>query len=631
MHTTLKLRLIRLVAQRLGFTLCLLGFVSSAGLAQASLLPAPNPVPHPVGAQSTSLRRVNIPRFPGAVDTSQMAIFWFGVNENPPGQGRPAIPGRNYVDVRMAYSPASLVIWATITDYYVWYGDGSQPTQDDSLAVYLDTNGDRAATPQADDYYFVLGAHNYPTYNAPDYKHQAHGTGAGWSPMTTATFTDTSVLQWSGSGPNDNSVGFEYGWIAGIEIPWSQLGRSGPPADGTHWGLGVVNYDRDDAVGVPGAITTPVTWPEAFNSSSPSSWGDLDFGLAHYSPPAAVQRGTTLIRTGVLSTHVDDSWMGGGGSCAGGHNGGSTINHGSDTALFVGSEILPTHFPCFNKSYLRFPLTSLPLGKVIISATLTLHQWGSAGDPTAPNDEDHGHDSYVWLSSVVDPWNELDPQGIQWNNAPLPQQNLSVTRIPTWTAPPPIVWPGQALTWDATQLVADAYAAGQPASMALYDAATGRNTSKYLTSSDVPDWDIEGRPRLDIVWGDPLAQLTMQASAAAVRHGTPVTYTLLFSGMGLTQTMMLTDTLPSGFSAPSALQSSFGSPPTYDSITRQITWNGMPDVGQTVTVSYQAIPTQPGPIALQNTAQLTSGALSSTASATIIVDGYQIGLPAVLR
>ena len=141
-------------------------------------------------------------------------------------------------------------------------------------------------------------------------------------------------------------------------------------------------------------------------------------------------------------------------------NGGSTVNHGNDTSIYVGSENQPTNFPCYNKSFLSFGLGSLPPGKVIISATLTLHEWGSAGEPSAPADEDHGHDSYVWISSVADPW---DVGTITWNTAPPIQQNLTMTRITTWPANYPISshWPGIAFTLDATQLVADAYAAGQ--------------------------------------------------------------------------------------------------------------------------------------------------------------------------
>ena len=92
--------------------------------------------------------------------------------------------------------------------------------------------------------------------------------------------------------------------------------------------------------------------------------------------------------------------------------------------------------------------------------------------------------------------------------------------------------------------------------------------------------------------------------------------------------MTLTDTLPSGVSAPSALQGSFGTA-AYNAPL--ITWNGAPAVGQSVTITYMVTPTVTGPIALQNTAQLTSGSVSSSAGAAIIVDGYYLALPIVLR
>jgi len=42
---------------------------------------------------------------------------------------------------------------------------------------------------------------------------------------------------------------------------------------------------------------------------------------------------------------VEDAWMGGGGTCGGGHEGGSEVNHGDDTGLFVGTETAPSTNP----------------------------------------------------------------------------------------------------------------------------------------------------------------------------------------------------------------------------------------------------------------------------------------------
>lgn len=569
--------------------------------------------------QAAHPRRVNIPYFSGAVNESQSAIFWFGVNE-----WYQHIPGRNYVDVRIAYSPAGLYWRATGIDYYLWYQANATPGDDltryDALALYIDTGHDRAASPQPDDYFFLVGLHGDTGPDTPQYRRQARGTGSGWNTSWTGTWSDYSGWQWSDNGPNDNSGNIDYGWVMGGTIPWSTFGLSGPPANGTVWGFGVLQYDQDQSTGTP----LQETWPETFSLNQPNTWGELHFGPASYTPPPAVPRGSTLIRAATpLDNTVEDAWMGGGGWCQAGHEGHSEDNHGNDEQIFVGSEIQPTHFPCYNKSYLRFSLASVPANKVIISATLTLHHWGNANP-------DMHTDSYVWLFSVPDPWNELT---IHWNNAPLAQENFSMQRIPQVSVFPG--WPGIPYTWDATQAVAEAYASGQPVSFAIYDSTTGQDSSKYFTASesglyDDPsywNWNIASRPRLDIVWGDAVAALNKRAAPASVAQADRITYTLSLLGAG--QTLALTDTLPAALSHPSTLTATFGTP-QYNTATRQLTWSAAPAVGQPVTITYAVTATVHGPLAIGNTATLAiPGSPPSTATAWVIVDGHAMWLPLI--
>src|SRR3990170_1043330 len=104
-------------------------------------------LPESVNAQSGRPRRVNIPYFTGAVDWAQTTIFWFGKNEL-------SLPGRNYTDVRAAYTASGLQVRVVVVDYYLWYianpTAASDLTQYDAVALYLDTNHDRAAAPQLD-------------------------------------------------------------------------------------------------------------------------------------------------------------------------------------------------------------------------------------------------------------------------------------------------------------------------------------------------------------------------------------------------------------------------------------------------------------------------------------------------
>ena len=569
----------------------------------------------PANAQSANpSRRANIPYFPDEVEWDQTAVFWFGKNE----QG---VPSRNYADARVAYTAEALQVRVTIVDYYLWYKLDPSATDDlaryDAVAIYLDTGFDRAARPQTDDYTFLVGAHHWPSENATEYHRQARGTGTGWDTTWNGAWTDYESMQWDcNPGPNSNECGIDFGWTAIFTIPWDTLGRSGPPSQGILWGLGVLLHDRDDQP--PAGYVAPEPWPEVFDANSPATWGELHFGYADYEPTPAIPEGTTVIRAASPEDNtVEDAWMGGGGTCSGGHEGGSEINHGDDAGLFVGTETAPTHFPCFNKSYLRFSLDAIPPGKVIISATLTLHHWGNA-------DPDHAQPSWVHLFTIADPWEEMT---IHWNNAPLVKENVAAT----WIYPVPSFpgWPGNPYHWDATQAVAEAYAAGRPASMAIYGSDSAQHSSKYLTSSETGDWNTEGRPTLAVTWGQPQAVLHKQAWPVIVSKGDIVTYTLHWLGTG--QPLTMTDTLPNGLSAPGQISTNSGEA-SYSPPTRQVVWTGAPASGQAVTVTFPVTVQVDGPLALSNTAILTADdGPTSSDMALIIVDGYPIYLPATMK
>jgi hypothetical protein len=437
---------------------------------------------------------VNIPYFEAGPEWHHSAIFWFGQNH----QG---VPSRNYADVRVSYSNIGLHVQVTVVDYYLWYWDPGDPsltytnllTNYDAVAIYVGANSSKPNSPQASSYMFLSGARPYPNNNSPDHRLQGRGTGSGWDTNWSGPWTDYSAMQWlCNPGPNDNACGIDFGWFSMFTVPWSTLGLSGPPPAGTVWSLGVMLYDRDATP--PEGYVAPDHWPETFNPNSPSTWGELHFGYASYTTPPTRDQSVTIVRalSETDNDSVVDAWMGGGGLCSSGHEGGTEINHGDDDRLFVGTETQPTHFPCFNKSYLRFSLNAIPPGKVIVSATLTLHLWGSA-DPSL------AQPSWVHLFSIRDPWDEMT---IHWNNAPMAWENVSAQWLNKYSKPQ-IVWPGDAYTWDATKAVAEAYADGRPVSLAIYGSDTAQHSSKYLTSSEVGNWDVEGRPTLRIVWGSP--------------------------------------------------------------------------------------------------------------------------------
>jgi len=567
------------------------------------------------------IRRVNVPNVTSGndIDWSQAAIFWMGINES-----YQTIPGRNYTDVRIAYNQSGLHLFLTVVDYYLWYDKAQNPgdlTQNDAIAIYLDTTHDRNGAPQTDDYYFLVGARHFET--ATKYQREARGNGTGWNTAWSTSWTQSAGMQWSDHGPNDNSGNIDYGWVTDVHLPWSAFGLSGPPTQGTVWGLGVYVYDRDIPGG--GGMSTSQSWPETFATNSPVSWGDLHFGDDAYAPPAVSPEGTRTVRAASTTDNtVEDAWMGGGGGCSAGHNGGGEVNHGDHAELYLGSETAPTHLPCFNKSFLRFKLGSVPAGKAILSAKLTLYHWGNAGDPSAPNDEDHGHASYAWLYTVNDPWEEMT---IHWNNAPMAGENLDVQRIEVLTAFPG--WDNLVVyEWDVTKAVAEAYQAGQPVSLAVYDSASERNTSKYLVSSETGDWNAKNRPKLTIVYGADVPSVTVskQVTPSSATNGSVLNYSLNWTGIG--QPLVLTDVIPQGLSAPANLQVNTGTV-VYNAPTRTITWSGTPSSGQEVQLTYQATVQIDGPKALINTAQLTGDGVSSTTYAVACVDCLETFLPLI--
>lgn len=572
-----------------------------------------------VGSRQTAAletrRRVHAPYFPETIKWAEAGIFWFG-RVDPPGA-----PGQNYADVRVAYTAEELVVYINIEDYYIWYDTEATPTSDltryEAVAIYLDTAHDRANTPQQDDYFFLSGLCLYGCGDGSNYRRQARGTGTGWDTTWGGSWADgTWASWWCNPGPNSNECGIDFGWWSYIHIPWSTLGLSGPPAQGTIWGLGVLLYDRDDQP--PAGSVAPEYWPETFDADSPSTWGELGFGLATYTPPPALPQGTTVIRRGLGASVVEDSWVGGGGTCSGGHEGDpDNDNHGGDTGLYVANQSLIADFTCFSKSFLRFYLDGIPPDKTIVSATLTLHHWGNANPSEA-------QPSLIQFLTVDNTWEEY---GVTWNNGPLARQNLSATWVEPLTEFPG--WPGIPYNWDATQAVAEAYAAGEPLSIAMYTADTNFHSSKYLTSSETGDWNEEGRPKLTVVWGEPVASVDKHVRPVVPGSGEVITYTMTMIGSG--RSLTLTDTLPDGLSDPGPIQTTEGSA-DYNTTQRRIEWSGTPTTGQPVTVTFSVTVQISGPVALINTATLTEAIVgTSTDTAVVIVDGLRTYLPLVMK
>jgi hypothetical protein len=357
------------------------------------------------------------------------------------------------------------------------------------------------------------------------------------------------------------------------------------------------------------------------NPVQPATWGQLSFGMPVYSSQPAIPEGTATIRQGLGGVIVPDGDVGGGRDC--GQPAWPVIWSFWGELNYAGEDIVNIQnledvgdWTCFSRYYVDFPLDSLPPEKVIISATLTLYQWGNAGEGQDPQP------SLIQVHTVDQDWIE---DTLTWNNAPLALENVAST----WADVFPD-WPGEPRTWDVSRAVAEAYAAGIPLRLALYESDWDYHSGKYFWSSDARDW--EGmRPTLTVIWGRALADLDKTATPPFGAQGDTVTYTLNFLGTG--SNLLLTDTLPAGVS-PSGYFRLEGTSvePAYDSERHHLTWDDAPALGQEVTITYTVSINTAETKSLVNTAELEDiGWGSSIITATIIANPRQAYLPLILK
>ena len=416
--------------------------------------------------------RVNIPDLRNADFTP--AVFWFGE----------VTPTSNNADVRIYYYEELIQVVVHIIDRLLWY-DPSQSVESltnwDAISLYLNLDGNNGGSP---------GTNAYLFQSQLDFQSGYQGNGSSWQSTPGLFTTDTT---WRGNFPNDNID--DKGWQVLFDIPFSSLGLSGPPPQGTTWGLAIRVHDRDDQIGAP--IPDQV-WPEAMEPDVPSTWGEMRFGIPSHNPPRSIIESEVTIQHGLNSVPVKDGHVGGHTTC------GADVDHWSEwgEANYAGYEQINIQnqwdiadYPCFSKYFVTFPLDSLPAftpDKVIISATLTMTLFGNAGG----GEWGEPPDSYIQVLSVGEDWDEST---LSWNNAPLALENISGT----WVRPRDYSLPDQPYQWNVSRAFAQAYTNGEPLRLALYSADGERHTGKYFWSSDVGDWNAIARPKLRVVLGKP--------------------------------------------------------------------------------------------------------------------------------
>jgi len=449
--------------------LSLAGLIWSAAGPPPTLAQAPAPTP-----------QVNVPHFNGDIDLAQGVIFWFGqVNDTA-----------NYADVRLGYNDDELLVTLHIFDRRLWY-DTSPAAVDltgrDAVTLYLNLAGPTGETPSSDSYRLVSQLSHWQTRD--NYQAVYRGNGSGWAPVALPFTTETN---WRGNGPNDDQD--DRGWLATFHLPFASFGLTGPPPAASGWGLGVALHDRDDAGGsaIPGQ-----SWPAGIDYQRPSTWSRLNFGRLGYAPGLVRLGGVVTVRHGLNGAVVTDTHVGGHSDCAeplspNFFNAWGEANYAGYDQINIQNQWDVADWPCFSKYYVTFPLDDLPAGRPIISATLTMYQFGNAEPALA-------QPSLIHVLTVADDWTEAT---LTWNNAPPAMEEVAVTSVnPLLTFPG---WPGAPVTWNVSRAVVQARAAGQPLRLALYSTDRPYHSGKYFSSSDAPDWNAAARPTLQVWWGDPL-------------------------------------------------------------------------------------------------------------------------------
>jgi hypothetical protein len=423
---------------------------------------------------------------------SRMAIFWFGR----------VLSNENYTDVRVAYTDTAAYVYLAVMDRRLWYDN--TPTdpelpQYDGASLYLLPAG--VTQPVR------LDAQTRPLEREPnraDYEAAYRWNGSAWSAANLA-FSTTTGVSWSTDtigGYNNNQD--NKGYSLHFTIPFSSLGLPGRPADGTGWKLGVVLHDRD----VSGSSQPDKTWPVGLQANAPATWGDIFFGLAGYTPPNIPQTGSLTVRHGVNGREVPDATVGGWATC-GIEDDNRELNlwtEWGDHVYYndsldrrsqhnVQNQRDLADWPCFSKYYITFPLDAIPPGKRILTANLTLFQFGNGGGSGVDHPPNR---SLIQAITINQAWT---PTTLSWNNAPLGVENIAqvwVDPLPNNNAP----YPGVERTFNVARAVDQAYRSGQPLRLVFYTADSAVHSGKYFFGSLAGGSETIARPRLVVTWGD---------------------------------------------------------------------------------------------------------------------------------
>ncbi len=428
------------------------------------------------GTPSELLPRINAPDFGSQpIRFAETAIAWFGTLS----------PDSNYADIRVGYNQNEVLVYLAIFDRHLWYDETPAPsrlTEWDAVTLLLSPKSNPDGL--QDSYRFVAQLYGD---EHPSYKAVYRGSSSGWEPIA---LQFTAKPGWRGNALNNNDDS-DRGWAMGFTIPFNRLGYTAAPPLGSRWRMAILLHDRD----YPNQPPFPVqSWPPEATEADPMTWGFLNFGIPAYQTTLQPTGQAVIRRPTEKSPIVPDADVGGAiaNQCPGDEfhiwNEWANRNYGDAPDFNIQNQSDIADWPCFAKYYVTFPLDSIPLGKTIVSAKLTLHQFGNAGGSEAKP-------SWIQILTTHGDWQE---KTITWNNAPLAYENLGGV----WVDPISVFsgWPGVARNWDVSLAVVKAYEQGQPLRLILYEADSDYHSGKYFVSSDTGDWNEQGRPTLEVKW-----------------------------------------------------------------------------------------------------------------------------------
>ena len=480
-HARISLTIIFIILILSGSATLAIASAPAATLKQAG---SPGPIYLPIiRSPLIQAPRINLPYFEipqvSADHYHQAAVFWFGAVRDT----------RNYTDVRLGYHPDGIFVRLSIFDRYLWNDLMAAPEdleQWDAITLYLETNPEANQALDTHAYRFVAELGTATTRT--DLQAAYQWNGSAWSSASLTFYTSSG---WKGSGPNNPTE--DRGYALTFHIPYSALELSGPPAHGEIWRAALTLHDRDDAAGNTRQDTR---WPDQFDPSRPRTWGVFSFGLPTYTAPPAGATTTYTIRQGLNGIQVSDGVVGGNTLCGQGQDfwteWGDHVYTGA-REMNAQNQGNIDDWPCFSKFFITFPLDSLPTGKVIVSATLSLSQSGqSTGFDWDPP---QALESLLQVFLVDRTWDET---ALTWNNSPLVQENISQA----WVGPLTMAEWGIARVWDVSYGVAKAYQTGGSLQLAVYSADNFGPNGKYLLSSETGEYAADKRPTLTVVLGE---------------------------------------------------------------------------------------------------------------------------------